>query len=405
MKAPFFTDEELKVSLIAGAPWTRARDLPDIVCWADVATFPEEALPVLRDRLDAFPDPAATQQFPIPKEGSEEHRAVTIADLYDEAIYRTVTGRVVSAVDLALGDEIKSYRLLEPPPGWRLRPYRYGADERRTDGCKFIMSDVFGAFGVMDVRHYFPSIDIDRLAVVLENLDALTSDVDALAAYLRSWAELWGVSGLPIGFESSGVLGNAMLVPLDSALRSAGIAFVRYTDDLHLYLEHPSAWARAHDLVYRVLTDLDLKINDQKTRCILSRASALQAAGDDPVLDAVAAGLKHRDPSALSQLKVVFDHEAAAREKSGRRLRFALGVFERHGDDHALQTLVDFPDLFRLAPHRWGSYLVRMRRDGKCNQDWLVEAACSDTTKASACLQFHALRALGAAGHVAKGRG
>lgn len=154
------------------------------------------------------------------------------------------------------------------------------------------MSDVFGAFGVMDVRHYFPSVDIDRLAVVLGSLDALTSDVDALTAYLRSWAELWGVSGLPIGFESSGVLGNAMLVPLDSALRSAGVAFVRYTDDLHLYLAHPSAWTRAHDLVYSVLTDLDLKINDQKTKCILSRASALQAAGDDPVLAAVDTALK-----------------------------------------------------------------------------------------------------------------
>lgn len=135
MKGPCFTDEELKASLSAGAPWTLARDIADIVGWADVATFPEKAFPALRARLDSFPDPAATQRFPIPKEGADEYRAVTIADPYDEAIYRTITGRVVSAVDLALGDEIKSYRLLTPPPGWRLRPYRYGADERRPMGA------------------------------------------------------------------------------------------------------------------------------------------------------------------------------------------------------------------------------------------------------------------------------
>lgn len=101
----------------------------------------------------------------------------------------------------------------------------------------------------------------------------------------------------------------------------------------------------------------------------------------------------------------MFDHEVAARTTNGRRLRLALRVLEGRGDDHAFQALVDSPRLFRLAAGQWGRYLIRLRRDGKCNQDWLLEAACGETTKGSACLQLHALRALGAAGHVAKDSG
>lgn len=404
-RAAPFADEELTASLLASAPWSAARDLPDVVGWVDLVTFPLEVLPILRSRLHTIPRPGATQQFPIPKEGSDDQRTVTISDPYDELIYRCLTGRVVAAIDASLGNEVKSYRLSLPPPGWRLRNYRYGNDERRADGIRFIESGMFGAFGVMDVRKYYPSISVSRLAAGLERLGALPANVAALAVYLESWAEVWGVSGLPIGFESSGVLGNAMLIPLDSVLRASGVRFSRYTDDLHLYLEDRNVWAAARNLVAAALNELGLEANDKKTKCVLTQAVARRVAGHDPMLAALSAGLTQRDASALLQVKDMFDRESVPAHPNGRRLRFALGVFERFGDDHALRVLIDRPALFSFGAASWGRYLSRLRRDNKCDQDWLVGVASAASTKESACLQFHALRALGVAGHVSQSAG
>ncbi|HUP70050.1 MAG TPA: hypothetical protein VM142_09585 [Acidimicrobiales bacterium] len=195
MKAAFFEDDELTASLLAGGTWSANRDLPDVVKWVDLMSFPSEVLPILRSRLDASTAPGATQQFPIPKEGAGSQRSVTISDPYDELIYRCLTGRIVTAIDNTLGDEVKSYRLSSPAPGWRFRHYRYGDGERREDGLRFIESGMFGAFGVMDVRQYYPSISIAGLAAVLDRIGAPSCDVTALVTYLQDWVEVWGRTG------------------------------------------------------------------------------------------------------------------------------------------------------------------------------------------------------------------
>lgn len=158
MKPPAFTDEELLATLLAGVPWSKSRDIPDVVGWADLRHAPNEALASLRSRLADLPTPGSTQHFPIPKGGSGEYRSVAIGDFSDEIVYRALVGRLVEMIDASLGPEVASYRLATGPPGWRLRRYQYGDRARRSEMRRFIGSDGFGALGLMDVRHYLPRL-------------------------------------------------------------------------------------------------------------------------------------------------------------------------------------------------------------------------------------------------------
>lgn len=193
-----------------------------------------------------------------------------------------------------------------------------------------------------------------------------------------------------------------MLVPLDSALRASGTHFSRYTDDIHLYLDDRGAWPATRDLVIATLGQLGLEANERKTRCVLTQAVARRAAGHDPEVARLFVALRQKEPSVGTQVKAMFDRDSVSADPDGRRIRFALGVFRRFGDDHALRALMDRPVLFSYGAPAWGRYISQMRREGKCDQDWLLEVASVPTTTPSACLQFHALRALGCAGRLSK---
>ena len=51
---------------------------------------------------------------------------MTVLDPYDEVIYRSAVGLAAEMIDDALGDEVRSYRLQDRPPGWTVRNYQYG---------------------------------------------------------------------------------------------------------------------------------------------------------------------------------------------------------------------------------------------------------------------------------------
>ncbi|MHB1582791.1 MAG: RNA-directed DNA polymerase [Acidimicrobiales bacterium] len=388
------SDEELAESIRAGREWNETRDLPDIVGWADFVHAPELALPALRARAALFPAHGSSFAFPFPKE-SGRHRSFLYADPFDEAIYRGLVGRIAPLVDLGLTSEVQSYRLRSLRPTWKYRSYKYGDSERRGRAHAFASSDEFEALAKLDVKSYYPSIDLETLArVLITDLGCSPGDVEMITELLRDWQDVWGVKGVPIGPEASGLLGNAMLVPLDWAFDAAGIGFTRFTDDVTLFLRPGHDWDAIHEQVVAVLGSLGLELNEKKTRYVTDPLEACRLAGADRVLDMVAALLKEDKPTGQERVRWMFDDEVERADPSWRRVRFALKVFANHRDLHGLEAVYADKRLWSVAPSHCGNYVAQMHEVGACDQDWLIEQATTTPTSVTAATRYHQILAL-----------
>jgi|GEM_PF-1018708 len=387
--------EELEASLRAGRPWSMNRDIPDLVAWQDFVHAGELAVPALESRLAAFPAHAATHFFPLPKEVSPKLRAMVCADPLDEAIYRAVVGDFATLVDFQLGSEVQSYRLRGFGSTWSLRSHKYGDAERRGKAREFVATPEFAGIAKTDVSQYYGSIQLPVLGEVLRtDLGCPASSVGHLLDLLQEWQETWGVRGVPVGPEASGILGNAMLVPLDRALTQAGLTFVRFTDDVQVFLGRNDDWDQIQPVIAEVLGELGLSLNEDKVDVATTVVEARLMAGVDRFLDDTVAMLREDRPEGLKRTKWLFDSEVERPNPSGRRLRFAISVFANARDPHGIAAIQEQRRLRHIAPKHVGRYLAQLQEVGRGDPDWLVQEATADAPARDVAAQYHLLLAL-----------
>jgi hypothetical protein len=125
----------------------------------------------------------------------------------------------------------------------------------------FSEPDVEG-LGVFDVHSYYPSITMEPMRAVMFDVGAPAGAVEVLTRIIGRLPSVGGVSGIPIGPESSALLGNVFLTPLDDALRPHG-PFVRWTDDIWVFPCSDDAWEDLKEIVERTLDRLGLQLNDK----------------------------------------------------------------------------------------------------------------------------------------------
>lgn len=118
----------------------------------------------------------------------------------------------------------------------------------------------------VDIQSFYDSIRHDVLAEVLSRAGCDQAVVSALEEWL---GEISGgrKRGLPQGLAASDPLATAVLAPLDQELVSAGVCYVRHGDDLRILGSHEHV-QEAELLVHEVLRELELTINDEKTRTL-----------------------------------------------------------------------------------------------------------------------------------------
>jgi retron-type reverse transcriptase len=117
-----------------------------------------------------------------------------------------------------------------------------------------------------DVEACFDTIVHHRL---LAQLDALGDGrvVDLIASWLEVGAATPG-RGVAQGAVISPLLANVYLHPFDVALVQAGLALVRYADDLVVMCASSHDARRALERVARALAALDLSLNPDKTAIV-----------------------------------------------------------------------------------------------------------------------------------------
>lgn len=385
------TDQVLHANLRAGARWAAEWDIPDAVGWRDLAFAPDDAVSVMQSRARHGVLPARCHHLKLPKGLPGQFRRAAIIDPYDQILFRGIVASFVGLVDRALGKEVRSYRLSSGPPGWRVKNRRYLQAARRMDASRYLESSSFSGVAFLDIRQYYPSIDGAILAHTLAELGVPNESVDLLGQFLREWCFTWGVDGVPIGPEASGVIGNVFLRPVDEALRRHKVAFSRYSDDYWLFLRTPAEQCSIEQLVQSELEVLGLSLNASKTK-YLARGDAFEHVSDSRI-EGLRTLLREDSKLGLRRTKDLLEEALAEPLPKVHRIAFCLLVLASSQDPFGVSYAIRDISTLNFAPAQWGRYLSALNIRGLVDSNWLAEVATHKLSNESAAVQIHLLRA------------
>jgi len=178
--------------------------------------------------------------------------------------YLALVAHVAPAIESALSDRVVAHRVArceDDPPKLSLRPWRI---ERRAFALR-LRDLLAGAstIAIADVRRCYASISPSTVERVLGELGV--GSASEVGAFL-SRIEHAGGRGLPVGPEASAVLANAVLARADEALHAAGVAHLRWVDDVVIAAAGPTDAERAVAVLADAVAELGLRLNERKTR-------------------------------------------------------------------------------------------------------------------------------------------
>lgn len=192
--------------------------------------------------------------------------------------YAAAVAPLVPAIEAALPREVLANRVAavrRDPARIELEPWEVArARFRRLVRERAARA---GAALMVDVRDCYGSISVPTVAASLTALGCAAHRVAAVVGILERLAAR-GVRGLPIGPEPSAVLANAVLLPVDRALREGGWHHLRWVDDVIVFTEGPGAAAEALERFTAAVSDLGLAVATPKTRVIVDPAAIRGAA-------------------------------------------------------------------------------------------------------------------------------
>ncbi len=118
-----------------------------------------------------------------------------------------------------------------------------------------------------DVESFYDSVDHAVLAIGLATSLRLRSTfTQAVEAFLD--AVMGSSQGLPQGPPASEVFATCYLLPIDGALRAAGVRFARYADDYVFEADSLLKGRRTLELLEEELRAVGLRLNSAKTRIL-----------------------------------------------------------------------------------------------------------------------------------------
>lgn len=215
--------------------------------------------PQIRTRLDAGhyrPAPTRRVEIPKPSGGVRSLGVPTVLDrLIQQAVLQVLEG------------------LFEPT----FSEHSYGFRPRRSahmavsTARRYVQEGRPWAVDV-DLEAFFDRVNHD---VLMHRVGRVVRDkrvLRLLGAYLRAGTVLQdgvrvaGVEGTPQGSPLSPLLANVLLTDLDREFEARGHAFVRYADDIRVYVRSRRAGERVLESVSRFLEDhLRLRVNEGKS--------------------------------------------------------------------------------------------------------------------------------------------
>ena len=375
------------------ARWSRGTfEVPDVVGYEDYVHSARAFADDLASELPRHePEPIAT--FPYPNPPKTTPRPLTLAGIRDLVLLRAAAGRVVICTDAILSASVRSCRLDSSQPGpWRFQDFGPAHATLRQDAVAHLRR-TSDAMCRTDVAGYYSSINLGVLAEALLSCGCDAAAVGFLMRVIGLWQARHGLRGLPIGPEPCGVLGNALLKPVDDAIRSVRRTHLRWIDDMFIFGPTIADCEGVVEPVDEALTALGLARAVPKTN-LYGNGDAIGA-----MQDGVLASLEHdvRFYKALAKelLHDAFDCYIRGRDDFDvRRFRWIINTMKNRLDPYAVVALAEDASAMNKDPRCAGSYIAKVG----IGKPRVVESIMSklgqkpdDTTDA---LDVHLLRAM-----------
>ena len=200
-------------------------------------------------------------------------RLLTYLGERDRRLFDGAVAAVVPAVERELASGVMANRVRTGSPGVGLQPWANARRRFRREVAAAARSS--GAVFVGDVVDCYASIPTVAVERALADLGVEADDVARVCDVLRSFEER-GVRGLPVGPAPSAVLANAVLAPVDRALREAADGPVfRWVDDVVAFGSGRRAAERIACAFHRALEDAQLMAHPTKCRVSLEVTGTL----------------------------------------------------------------------------------------------------------------------------------
>jgi group II intron reverse transcriptase/maturase len=210
------------------------------------------------DILDGSYKPAAVKKVEIPKPNGGT-RILGVPTVLDRFIQQAISQYLVHIYDDSFSDRSYGFR-----PGRSAHQAVGQAQKYLNAGYDKVIE--------IDLEKFFDIVNHDRLMSILSRRITDKRLLNIISKYLRTGIMSDGKietrrQGTPQGSPLSPVLSNIVLDELDKELEKRGHKFVRYADDLSIYVRSSKAAERVSRSIHNFIEKkMKLKVNKEKSR-------------------------------------------------------------------------------------------------------------------------------------------
>ena len=229
----------------------------DGVTVADLPDLLRAEWPRIREELLAgCYQPQPVRRVAIPKPGGGE-RELGIPTVLDRFIQQALLQVLQPRFDPTFSDHSYGFR-----PGRRAHDAVRRAQRYVQEGRRWVVD--------IDLEQFFDRVNHDLLMGRLAKRIADRRMLVLIRRYLEAGILADGVvieryEGTPQGGPASPILANVLLDEVDQELEKRGHAFVRYGDDLNVYVRTKRSGERVMQAMRRLYARLRLRVNESKS--------------------------------------------------------------------------------------------------------------------------------------------